>query len=427
MKWIIFLIVVIKTLYLFILDNIKHKQRSKPLPSEVSDIYDQERYQSFIDYEEDYDHMRLIKRILNLVLICIYLFSPLLTYIDQLHLNVYATTFLTMFIIFVIDKIIDISCGYYATFVIEEKYHKNKKTIKLFIKDEVIEVLLDIILTFGLTGICIFFFEHIEKWTHNFSITYTQSFIFSIGLVIVIGVLYLILMGISYFYLQTQYKFTELEEGELRASIEDLMKDCDKKVKHIKVYNESKKSTGKNAFLLKILGYREFGIADNFLDENSYNELLAVLSHEIGHLKHKKNIFNYIKYIVLVCVFLFVVYLIPHGQIGVMLSNYVLKSFGLTHMNYDVILAVLSYLCTPLFYLVSFYMNYVSRREEYEADDQAVKNGYGKELIDTFKRLSSDELIDVYPADFIEFTSYDHPGMYHRIKHIEEKMKEGKS
>ena len=110
-----------------------------------------------------------------------------------------------------------------------------------------------------------------------------------------------------------------------------------------------------------------------------------------------------------------------------MLSGYVLKSFGLTHMNYDVIFTVLSYLCTPLFYLISFYMNYVSRREEYEADDQAVKNGYGKELIDTFKRLSSDELIDVYPADFIEFTSYDHPGMYHRIKHIEEKMKEGKS
>lgn len=29
--------------------------------------------------------------------------------------------------------------------------------------------------------------------------------------------------------------------------------------------------------------------------------------------------------------------------------------------------------------------------------------------------------IDLYPADFIEYTSYDHPGMYHRIKHIQEK------
>lgn len=29
--------------------------------------------------------------------------------------------------------------------------------------------------------------------------------------------------------------------------------------------------------------------------------------------------------------------------------------------------------------------------------------------------------IDLYPADFIEYTSYDHPGMYHHIKHIQEK------
>ena len=28
----------------------------------------------------------------------------------------------------------------------------------------------------------------------------------------------------------------------------------------------------------------------------------------------------------------------------------------------------------------------------------------------------------MYPADFIEYTSYDHPGMYHRIKHIQEEI-----
>lgn len=427
MKWIIFIIVIIKTCYLFVLDRIKHQHRKKPLPYEVSDIYDEDRYRSFIEYEEDHDHLRLVERALNIVLIGFYLFSPFLSYVDHLPFNVYGRTLFTMLIVFIIDKVIDISCEYYATFVIEEKFNKNKKTLQLFIKDEVIEILMDSLLTFGLTAIFIFFFEHIVKWTNNFSFSYSQSFGFTVILLGVLCILYLILMGISYLYLQTQYTFTELEEGELRTSIEDLMKDCPKKVRHIKVYDESKKSTGKNAFLLKILWFREFGIADNFLDENSYRELLAVLSHEIGHLKHKKNIFNYMKYFVLVCLFFLVVYFIPHGHLGILFSDSILKSFHLTHMNYDVVFTSISYLCTPLFYIISFYMNYVSRREEYEADDQAVKNGYGKELIDTFKRLSSDELIDVYPADFIELTSYDHPGMYHRIKHIEEKISEGKS
>ena len=154
-------------------------------------------------------------------------------------------------------------------------------------------------------------------------------------------------------YLRIQYTFTELEDNELRHKIEELMKDCLKKVKHIKVYNESKKSTGKNAFLLKMLWYKEFGIADNFLDEN----------YEIGHLKHKKNIFNYMKYIVLCILFILIVYMIPHGELCIVLSERVLESFGLIHMNYDVIFTCLGVMITPIMYICSFYLNYVSRKE----------------------------------------------------------------
>ena len=46
-----------------------------------------------------------------------------------------------------------------------------------------------------------------------------------------------------------------------------------------------------------------------------------------------------------------------------------------------------------------------------------------KELIQTFKRISNDELVDVYPAPFIEMKSYNHPGMYNRIKAIQKEMK----
>lgn len=39
MKWLIFIIIMIQTGYRFVLDGIKNKQRKKPLPVEVSDIY----------------------------------------------------------------------------------------------------------------------------------------------------------------------------------------------------------------------------------------------------------------------------------------------------------------------------------------------------------------------------------------------------
>ena len=57
MKWLIFIIIMIQTGYRFVLDGIKNRQRKKPLPIAVSDIYDEKRYESFLSYEKDYDHV----------------------------------------------------------------------------------------------------------------------------------------------------------------------------------------------------------------------------------------------------------------------------------------------------------------------------------------------------------------------------------
>ena len=53
---------------------------------------------------------------------------------------------------------------------------------------------------------------------------------------------------------------------------------------------------------------------------------------------------------------------------------------------------------------------------------EAVKNRYGEELIATFKKLSSDELINIYPHPIIEFIENDHPGMYNRIVAIKKNI-----
>ena len=258
MKWLIFIIIMIQTGYRFVLDGIMNKQRKKPLTIEVSDIYDKKRYASFLSYEKDYDHMKLCNRMFTVLVYVFYLFSPFLSYIDTLPLNVYTRFFVTVLSITLINRVVSVCFDYYATFKIEEKYGKNKKTKELFIKDEVVETVLDLILSFILYIPCLYVLEHIERWTNHFSITYAQSLMLCSGLLGICLILYLIVLSISYMYLRIQYTFTELEDNELRHKIEELMKDCPKKVKHIKVYNESKKSTGKNAFLLKMLWYKEF-------------------------------------------------------------------------------------------------------------------------------------------------------------------------
>ena len=112
MKWLIFIIIMIQTGYRFILDSIKNKQRKKPLPIEVSDIYDKKRYESFLSYEKDYDHMKLCNRLFTVLVYVFYLFSPFLYYIDTLPLNVYTRFFVTVLSISLINRIVSVCFDY---------------------------------------------------------------------------------------------------------------------------------------------------------------------------------------------------------------------------------------------------------------------------------------------------------------------------
>lgn len=276
-------------------------------------------------------------------------------------------------------------------------------------------------------SIIIFICENLGTWTNGFNVSYKKSFLLVGGIVIVVGLVIIALQLMSLKIMRMKYQFTELDAGPLRSKIEDLMKDSKKKVKQIKVYNESKKSNSKNAFLLRLLWHREFGIADNFMLENSERELLAVLSHEVGHLKHKKNFLNYMHYLFLVGMIILLAWIIPNASMIVVFVRKVNSDFGLLNTNYYLMMAVFNSLFYFVNIFISMFQNYRSRREELEADLNAVKNGYGEELIQAFKKVSTDELIDVNPAPLIEFLDYSHPGMYQRIVYIKNAMKEMES
>ena len=416
LRWFIAGFCIIKMVYQFILMYIANAQRKKPLPAEVADIYDAKRYQQFLEYKKEQRILSFKETMVSLCIDLVIIFSPFFQYMELwFSKNPYVLFAGTFFVLTFINGIFDFWFEWKDTFEIEEKYGMNKKTKKEFMKDYAIENGLNLVVSLGLFLPLIYVCEHISEWTHQFSISYGQSFLIVAGLFAGFGILILLFSMLSILALKKQYTFTELEDGELRSQIEYLMRDSKKKVKKIEVYNESKKSNSKNAFLLKLLNYRQFGIADNFILENSERELLGVLAHEVGHLKHKKSFYNYSCYGILIVAFLFVVFMISNGNMFVEFSAWILDSFSLHQNAYYVYFVVYSYLISPIVFLVDLYTKYITRMEEYEADANACKEGYGEDLIQLFKDISKDELMDVYPSIWIERLTYDHPGMYQRI------------
>lgn len=416
----ILLVLIIKLIYDFILSKVADNQRKKPLPEEVADVYDAKRYQTYLDYTADSKKVRNKFKAVNLIIDTVLVFSPIYTWFDAMgDNNPYKVFLITYAVIWVIGLVIETWSSYEVTFGILEKYGFNKKDIKEFIKDEVLGQFLDVFVTVLLMLIMIYAGEHMSAWTNNFTVGLATSLVICLAVVAVIYAFICIARLVSYIVLKKQYTFTEMEEGELKSKINGLQESSKKKIKKIYIYNESKKTTTKNAFLLKLFWHREFGVADNFMNENAEDELLAILSHEIGHLKHRKDIRNYISYGIKVIIFAIVVCLVANPSLCLDINSWIRKSFDLTINNYYLIFIVYSSIIEPVGFVMGVFEAYRSRCEEYEADREAVSNGYADALIRTFKTLSSDELVNVNPHPFIEFTQYDHPGMYQRIKAIE--------
>lgn len=418
---ILFLISCLPLIYEFVTLSIIDRQRRKPLPEEVRDVYTKERWKSFVAYKHDSRYTYLLSKAISFLLSTFVIFTPFYQWMERLGQgNVYLLVAVTVVIMETCSLLFSLPVDHYQTFVIENRYGLNKRTEAEFRKDAMVNYVFGMVLAIALYSLLAFILTHVSAWTNHFTIGFWPSFLIMGGIALVLVLFVVGASLVSWYVMRLRYHFVPLEEGELKNKILHLLEGSRKKVRRIEVYDESKKSTSKNAFVLKLPIIRTIGIADNFLNENAEDELLGVLAHEAGHLKHKPSFWNILNRAMLVVLFGAGLLALRSGASIIPLETWLEQQFGLSMMNPVLTFSVLDICTYPLFKLLEVYRNFVSRTEEYEADRNAVKEGFGQPLIRTFKTLSSDELVDVNPADIIEILEYDHPGMAHRIKAINE-------
>ena len=65
----------LKLLYYVFTCIVMDKQRKKPLPKEVSDIYDQERYETYLNYVKDNRKLSVVIKIVSFMILVILTYS----------------------------------------------------------------------------------------------------------------------------------------------------------------------------------------------------------------------------------------------------------------------------------------------------------------------------------------------------------------
>ena len=405
LKIIVLAIVILKGVYSVILNLFERKSAKNPIPENVSDVYDEETYLKWKNYQAEHAGLELISDVVSLIISLAMLIANVYAGFASLFPDGYFWQIASIVLLeTAVDTVVGIFFSYRSTMVIEQKYGFNKSTVKTFVIDKIrgfiVSLLLGLFLAFLIFGLHQAFDDAVIIF---FAVA---MFLFSL----LLSFLYPILSRIG-------NKFTPLEDGELREKLMELLTSHGYKVKEIQVMDASRRTTKLNAYFSGLGTTKTIVLYDNLVNAMDTDEICAVFAHELGHGIHKDvpklqilNIVNMLLMAVAVWIS------VREGGLH--------TAFGFEGVNYG-----FAYILTGIFIsliqpLTSILVNAVSRRAEYRADEQAVTEGYGRPMITALKKLARENFAELAPTRISVLLHYNHPPLSERIAAVEKNLEE---
>lgn len=402
--FIILALVIISFVFDTFLTWLNLKSQPAEIPDSVAAFYDREKYEKSQEYHRHRTNFSFLTSGLG------FLFSVGMLYfggfglIDSFlrpHIQNEILLALAFFgVIAIASDILTLPFQWYSTFVIEEKFGFNKTTVKIFITDKLKGYLIGAIIGGAMLGLLIYLIQAIGT---NFWILFA-----------LLAAVFILLVNMFYtsIFLPLFNKLTPLQDGDLKTAIEAFSKKIDFPLDNIFVIDGSRRSNKANAFFSGIGKKKKIVLYDTLIANHSTDELVAVLAHEVGHFKKKHIIWGYILSVIQVVFTLFVLSL----MIG---SGNVSLALGGTQQAIHLNLLAFGILFSPISGLTGLFMSMYSRKNEFEADAYAREMYSGSALASALKKLSVDNLSDLYPHPLYVFFHYSHPPLLKRLEMIE--------
>ncbi|KAK9899646.1 hypothetical protein P389DRAFT_2147 [Cystobasidium minutum MCA 4210] len=315
-----------------------------------------------------------------------------------------------------LSKITSVPMSLYKPFVLEAEHGFNKMTIGTWASDFIKSELLSICLGYPLIALLL----RTIQWAGPYFVTYTMLLILAIQLVMVPAYPYLLAPIFNNYRPITSEEFKDKPNyADVATRTQNLAKRLDFPLGKLWVMDGSKRSAHSNAFFygLPYLS-KHIVLFDTLLDQNTPEEVEAVLAHELGHWK-----FNHPLSMLFMSEIILVINL---TLIRTCVFNpALLRSFGFTNQPLVISLLISQALLSPLDSITSFVTNAISRKFEFQADKFAVdlsnqEHHYGQNLKLALARLGSENkaVTDVDPL----YSAYhhSHPTMPERITRLDE-------
>ncbi|MDR3218822.1 MAG: M48 family metallopeptidase [Dysgonamonadaceae bacterium] len=388
-----------------ILAYLNRKQMSPVIPKELEGIYNPEEYAKQQDYQKTNSRFGLVSGGFSFLLLLAVLLFGFFGWFDSL-LREYTVHFLALPLMFfgilmIINEILDFPFDWYATFTIEERFGFNKSTRKLFVSDWLKEILLGFVLGGLILTVVIYIYQYTGRW------------FWLLAWMAVSGFSLLMTFFYSEWIVPLFNKQKPLEAGELRTAIETFAGKAGFQLHNIYVMDGSKRSSKANAYFTGFGKKKRIVLFDTLMKDLETAEIVAVLAHETGHYKKKHIISSMILSILTTGLTLYILSLFLD-------SLPLAEALGGKAPSFHLGLIGFSLLFTPVSEALGLAVNYISRKNEYEADAFAAQYGLGEALISALKKISVQSLTNLNPHPWVVRWYYSHPTLLQRTRRIME-------
>ncbi len=298
-----------------------------------------------------------------------------------------------------IQMLINLPFSLYSTFSLEERFGFNRTTPKLYIVDRLKGLILGGLITVPLLYLVFFLYNSLGDWW----------WLASFGL---ITVFQLALVWLYPTFIAPIFnKFHPLEGEELKSGIEKLVTNAGFEAKEVFVMDASKRSSHGNAYFTGFGKSKRVVFFDTLLKDLKTPEILAILAHELGHLK--------LKHIPKSLVTSLILSFLGFWLMGVLSNQTWFYSGHFVRVYSPGILLLLFTQAIPLYtFWITPISSWISRKREFEADAYAASEVDAKYLIsgllNLYQKNASPVVTDKYYSGFY----HSHPPALERIKHL---------
>lgn len=389
------------------------KNLKPELPEEFADVWDEEKYAKSQAYERAGSKFSIISSIIGLTVLLAFWFAGGFNALDQwarslaenpdhpLRSQILIGLLFTG-ALFLLNTLLSLPLDIYHTFVHEEKFGFNKTTPATFIGDQVKGLALAAILGIPFLALLLWLFNTVENaWLYAWLATTALS---------------LLLTYLAPTYIMPLFnKFTPMENGELKTAIEAMSAKCNFPLTGLYIIDGSKRSSKANAFFTGFGKNKKIALYDTLIANQTTEELVGVLAHEIGHFKRKHIIQRMILSVVQSALIFFLLGLVTSPD-----SNFartLFAAFKVDQVSIHVGFVIFFILFKPVSRLISIGMSLLSRKHEFEADHYAASaQETPAHLSSALKKLSGDNLSNLTPHPMEVFLHHSHPPVLQRLQ-----------